>query len=106
VSNTYQADLDTVKSYYVVRFGGEGCRRLKGCAGSVGARAAVWWPADSKKRVKRGSDPASPKSLPSPPLLQILPCILLAAIAHPYTSHWLPFRVSLLGAAPPAPCHF
>jgi hypothetical protein len=24
---------------------------------------------------------------------QIVPCIALAAIAHPYTSHWLPFRV-------------
>jgi ER lumen protein retaining receptor len=40
VASTYQADLDTVKAYYV-----------------------------------------------------IAPCLLLAVIAHPHTSHWLPFRV-------------
>jgi hypothetical protein len=24
---------------------------------------------------------------------QVIPCFMMAAIAHPYTSHWLVFRV-------------
>ncbi|KIZ06238.1 ER lumen protein retaining receptor [Monoraphidium neglectum] len=40
VASTYQADLDTIKFYYVV-----------------------------------------------------IPCLLCAVVAHPYTSHWLPFRI-------------
>jgi hypothetical protein len=26
--------------------------------------------------------------------LQVIPCVIMAAIAHPFTSHWIMFRVS------------
>ncbi|KAI8472336.1 MAG: P-loop containing nucleoside triphosphate hydrolase protein [Monoraphidium minutum] len=51
VGNTYQADLDTVKSYFVAGL-------------------------DTVKSY-----------------FVIIPCLAMAAVAHPYTSHWLPFRI-------------
>jgi len=93
--DTYQDDQDSVKTYYVVR---KSSRivvvRLE--------RYREGHRVDKRKVLKSGPPNLCPDLLAA--CMQVIPCVALAALAHPGTNHPLPFRVRIAACNGNMPC--